>query len=106
MLQTAVCLVSRTVCPPRRPRGRPLPFGLGDVRMWAGLVPGLFSGTRYLSIRQYCLGIADLIATVKEQDFEANLGGLEALILAAVVTVAALVLAVRRLEAFELTDTD
>ena len=39
-------------------------------------------------------------------DFEANLGGIEALILAAVVAAAALVLAVRRLEAFELTDTD
>ena len=85
---------------------RALLFGLGYVFIWEGLVTELFSGTRYLSVRQYCLGIADLIATVKEQDFQASLGGLDGLILAAVVTAAALVLAVRRLEAFELTDTD
>lgn len=85
---------------------RALLFGLAYVFIWEGLVTELFSGTRYLSIRQYCLGIADLIATVREQDFEANLGGPEGLILAAVATAAALVLAVRRLEAFELTDMD
>lgn len=85
---------------------RALLFGLAYVFIWEGLVTELFSGTRYLSIRQYCLGIADLIATVREQDFEANLGGPEGLILAIVATAAALVLAVRRLEAFELTDMD
>jgi ABC-2 type transport system permease protein len=85
---------------------RALLFGLAYVFIWEGLVTELFSGTRYLSVRQYCLGIADLIATVREQDFKANLGGPEGLILATVATAAALVLAVRRLEAFELTDTD
>ena len=85
---------------------RALLFGLAYVFIWEGLVTELFSGTRYLSIRQYCLGIADLIAGVSKQDFEANLGGPEALILATVATAIALVLAVRRLEAFELTDTD
>ncbi len=85
---------------------RALLFGLAYVFIWEGLVTELFSGTRYLSIRQYCLGIADLISTVSEGDFEANLGGPEGLILATVVAAAALVLAVRRLEAFELTDTD
>ena len=77
---------------------RALLFGLGYVFIWEGLVTELFCGTRYLSVRQYCLGIADLFATVGEQDFEANLGGPEGLILAGVVAVAALVLAVRRLE--------
>jgi ABC-2 type transport system permease protein len=85
---------------------RALLFGLGYVFIWEGLITELFSGTRYLSIRQYSLGIADFISTVSEGDFEANLGGLEGLILAAVVTVVALVLALRRLEAFELADTD
>jgi ABC-2 type transport system permease protein len=85
---------------------RALLFGLAYVFIWEGLVTELFSGTRYLSVRQFCLGIADLIATVSEQDFEANLRGPEGLILAVIVTAAALVLAVRRLEAFELTDTD
>jgi ABC-2 type transport system permease protein len=85
---------------------RALLFGIAYVFIWEGVVTELFSGTRYVSIRQYSLGIADLIAGVSEQDFEANLGGVEGLILAAVVAAVALVLAVRRLEAFELTDTD
>jgi len=85
---------------------RALLFGLGYVFIWEGLVTELFSGTRYLSVRQYCLGIADLIATVAGKDFKANLGGPEALVLATVATAAALALAVRRLEAFELSDTD
>ncbi len=85
---------------------RALLFGLAYVFIWEGLVTQLFSGTRYVSIRQYCLGVADLFAGVAKQDFEADLGGPEGLILAAAATAVALVLAVRRLEAFELTDTD
>ncbi len=85
---------------------RALLFGLGYVFIWEGLITELFSGTRYLSIRQYSLGIADFFATVSKQDFEATLGGPGAFILATVAAAAALVLAVRRLEAFELTDTD
>jgi ABC-2 type transport system permease protein len=85
---------------------RALLFGLGYVFIWEGLVTELFSGTRYLSIRQYCLGTADLISTAGKGDFEAKLGGPEGLILATLVTAAALVLAVRRLEAFELTGSD
>ena len=85
---------------------RALLIGLAYVFIWEGLITELFSGTRYLSIRQYCLGIADFISTVSERDFEANLGGVEGLVLAGVVVATALVFAVRRLEAFELTGTD
>ncbi len=85
---------------------RALLFGIAYVFIWEGLVTELFSGTRYLSIRQYCLGIADLISTVSKGDFEADLGGLEGLILVAMAAAVALLLAVRRLEAFEFTDTD
>jgi ABC-2 type transport system permease protein len=85
---------------------RALLFGLAYVFIWEGLVTELFSGTRYLSIRQYCLGVADLISTASKGDFEANLGGPEGLILSTVATAVALILAVRRLEAFELTGTD
>jgi len=81
-------------------------FGLAYVFIWEGLITELFSGTRYLSVRQYCLGIADFITTVSDQEFEAKLGGPESLILATLAVAAALVLAVRRLEAFELTDRD
>ncbi len=85
---------------------RALLIGLAYVFIWEGLITELFSGTRYLSIRQYCLGIADSIASVSNQDFEASLGGPEAFLLAAAVAAAAFFLAVRRLESFELTDTD
>lgn len=85
---------------------RALVIGLAYLFIWEGLITSLFSETRYLSVRQYCLGIADLFATVDARDFKANLGGPEGLILAAAVTGAALVFATRRLEAFELTDTD
>jgi ABC-2 type transport system permease protein len=85
---------------------RALLFGIAYVFIWEGLVTQLFSGVRYVSIREYCLGIADSIASVSKQDFEADLAGPDGLILAAVVTAAALLLAVRRLEAFELTGTD
>jgi len=85
---------------------RALLIGLGYVFIWEGLVTELFTGSRYLSIRQYCLGIADLISTVSKGDFEADLGGPEGLILVAMATAVALLLAVRRLEAFEFTDTD
>ncbi len=85
---------------------RALLIGLAYVFIWEGLITELFSGARYFSIRQYCLGIADFVATVRTQDFEATVGGPEAFILAAVVAAAALFLAVRRLESFELTETD
>ncbi len=79
---------------------RALLFGLAYVFIWEGLVTELFSGSRYLSIRQYFLGIADFIAEVSKKAFEANLGGPEGLILATVVTAAAIVIAVRRLQNF------
>jgi ABC-2 type transport system permease protein len=85
---------------------RALLIGIGYVFIWELLITELFSGTRYLSIRQYCLGIADSIASVSSQDFDATLGGAEAFILAAVVVATGLFLAVRRLQSFELTDTD
>ncbi|HEY5639808.1 MAG TPA: ABC transporter permease, partial [Dehalococcoidia bacterium] len=37
---------------------RALLVGLAYVFIWEGLMTELFSGARYLSIRQYCLGIA------------------------------------------------
>ena len=85
---------------------RALLIGLGYVFIWEGLITELFSGARYLSIRQYCLGIADSIASVSSQDFDATVGGPEAFILAMVVAATALFLAVRRLQSFEITDTD
>lgn len=86
--------------------GRALLIGLAYAFIWEGVAASLFEGIKYFSIRQYCLGIADLISSARPQDFEANLGGTEGALLAAIVTAAVLYLAVRRLQSFELTSTD
>lgn len=85
---------------------RALIFGLVYVFIWEGLVTSLFGGTRIISIRQYALGAADLITTVDNDIFEAELNGVAALLLAALVTTTALYLATRRLQRLELTETD
>lgn len=81
---------------------RALIGGLIYVFLWEGVVTELFSGTRIFSIRQYTLGVADLIANTSNPVFEADLGGVSALVLMAVASVAAVALAIRRLDRFEL----
>ena len=78
---------------------RALVFGLIYVFIWEGIVTGLFSGTRTLSIREYTLGVADLLTGTSE--FDAHLNGVTALVLMAVVTTAFVALAIRRLNRFE-----
>ena len=78
---------------------RALVFGLIYVFIWEGLVTGIFSGTRALSIREYTLGVADLLTATRE--FDARLDGVTALVLMVVVIAAFVALAVRRLNAFE-----
>jgi len=75
--------------------------GLIYVFLWEGVVTELFSGTRIFSVRQYTLGVADLIADTSHRTFEANLDGVAALVLMAVVSVAAVGVAIRRLSRFE-----
>ena len=78
---------------------RALVFGLIYVFIWEGIVTGIFSGTRTLSIREYTLGVADLLTGTSE--FDAHLNGVTALVLMAVVTTAFVALAIRRLNRFE-----
>jgi ABC-2 type transport system permease protein len=85
---------------------RPLVFGLGYVFIWEGILGDLFTGTRYLSVRQYCLGIADGIATVDDRVFEAALNGAVALALILAVLAIATALATRSLARFELRADD
>lgn len=81
---------------------RALIGGLIYVFLWEGVVTGLFSGTRVLSIREYTLGVADLIADTSASTFEAELGGVTALVLMAVASAAAVAFAIRRLNRFEI----
>jgi ABC-2 type transport system permease protein len=85
---------------------RALIFGLAYVFIWEGIVTELFSGTKWVSIRQYCLGTADVISPVDEDIFKAELAGAAGLVLLSLVTLLALALATRRLERLELTETD
>jgi len=79
---------------------RALVVGLAYVVIWEGAVAGLFEGTRILSVRQHALAIADAIGG--EGAIEAPLELGPALVVGLLVTVVAVVIAIRRLERVEL----
>lgn len=78
---------------------RALVVGLIYVFIWEGIVTELFAGTRVLSVRQYTLGVADLLTDTR--DFEAHLDGPLALVLMVIATAAVLAFTIRRLNRFE-----
>ena len=80
---------------------RALFVGLAYVFVWEGIVTNLFTGTRYLSIHQCCLGVADLISSAGDKTFSADVGGVESLLILAAAGVASVVLAVRLLDSFQ-----
>jgi ABC-2 type transport system permease protein len=85
--------------------GRALIAGLAYVLIWEGALASFFSGIRFLSVRQYALGIADAAGvggTVTSNTLEPVL----AVGLSIVVVAVALVIAVRRLQAFEVPRAD
>ena len=84
---------------------RALIVGLVYVLLWEGALANFFSGIRVLSVRQYTLGIADA-AGVGGQITPDALGGAAALALALVVTIGATLLAVHRLQTFEVPQAD
>ncbi|HEX7196602.1 MAG TPA: ABC transporter permease subunit [Candidatus Limnocylindria bacterium] len=79
---------------------RALVIGLAYVVVWEGVVAGLFAGTRVVSVRQHALALADALAG--EGGVPAELAVEMAVLIGAVVTVTAVVLAIRRLSAVEL----
>ena len=79
---------------------RAIAVGLLYLLVWESLLSNVVSGVRVLSVSQYSLGIANSVA--HDANLNAHLGLATAAIMGAVVTVAALVLAIRRLSAFSL----
>jgi ABC-2 type transport system permease protein len=79
---------------------RAIAWGLLYVLIWEGVLGNLVAGARLLSVGQYSLGIANSIA--HDPGLNAALGLPTAVILGALVTAAALVVAVRRLASFSL----
>jgi ABC-2 type transport system permease protein len=77
---------------------RAIAVGLLYVLVWEGLLSNTVGGARILSIAHYSLGVANAI--YPDQDLRAGLSLTTSVILGAVVTVGALILATRRLSAF------
>jgi ABC-2 type transport system permease protein len=85
---------------------RALLIGLAYILVWEAIVTELFSAASYLSVRQYCLGIADLLWDTEGGIFEADTAGVAALVLAIALTLGALVVAVRSLERLQVREPD
>ena len=81
---------------------RALIFGLLYVLVWEGLLAGLFAGTRVLSVRQITLAIADALSDAPARVLDAQLDLTTAIIVGAMLLVGASVLAIRRLQGFEI----
>jgi ABC-2 type transport system permease protein len=79
---------------------RAIAWGLLYVLIWEGVLGNLVAGARLLSVGQYSLGIANSIA--HDPSLNAALRLPTAVILGALVTAGALVVAVRRLASFSL----
>jgi ABC-2 type transport system permease protein len=77
---------------------RAIAVGLVYVLIWEALLGNLVSGARLLSVGQYSLGIANAIA--RDPALNAGLGLATAVVMGAVVTAAALVVASQRLSSF------
>ncbi|HML98830.1 MAG TPA: ABC transporter permease [Tepidiformaceae bacterium] len=81
---------------------RALIVGLLYAFIWEGVITRLFAGVRFLSVRQYTLGIADTLVDVPSRVFNPRLGAGEGWVLAAIATAATVLLAVRRLRRWEI----
>ncbi|MBV9093769.1 MAG: ABC transporter permease [Streptosporangiaceae bacterium] len=79
---------------------RAIAVGLLYVLVWEALLSNFVSGARLLSVSHYCLGIANGIA--HDVSLGAGLTVLTSVVMGAVVTVAALALAVNLLSSFTL----
>ena len=77
---------------------RAIALGLLYVLIWEGLLGNIVGGARILSVAHYSLGIANAI--YPDQNLNAGLSLSTSVVLGAIVTVGALILATRRLSAF------
>ncbi len=80
--------------------GRALIIGLVYVFVWEAFITNLFEGTRWISVREYVIGIADAATTAEA--VSARLEGTEALIASLVVVALSLAAGVHFLRRFEI----
>ena len=82
---------------------RVLLAGIFYVTVWEGVITNFAPGVQRASIREYTLGIADLVSGAPASVIDANLGGVLSLILMAAVSAVAVAIAARRLARFQLS---
>jgi len=80
-------------------------IGLVYVFIWEAVLPNLFSGLRFFSIRSYAVGLAHTLGNIPDRVLDPRLGGVEAFILLAIVGVVAVWLAIRWLKRWEIGET-
>jgi len=83
---------------------RALIAGLVYIFIWEGLINGLFTGTRLLSVRHYTLAVADLFVDLP-RSFDAKLGPVPAVALIIAVVGGSIWLGARRLQRFEIGES-
>lgn len=81
---------------------RALISGLVYVFVWEALITNFLPGTRLFSIREYTRSLADAMSSTSASEWEARIDPLVALLLIGVVGVLALVLAIQRLQDWEI----
>jgi ABC-2 type transport system permease protein len=85
---------------------RALIVGLAYIVVWEGMLAGLFEGTRILSVRQYVISFATALDPSGTMDASDALALPVAIVGAAVMVAAALVVAIRGLERYEIAAGD
>jgi ABC-2 type transport system permease protein len=83
---------------------RALVFGLVYVFLWEGVITTIFSGTRYLSIREYTVGLGGQLADTSNFVLDPTVGGTTALIMSAILIAVATYYANYRLERNEVRE--
>ena len=79
--------------------------GLIYVFVWEAVLTSLFSGLRYLSVREYAIALAQWIGNIPDSVLDAHIRGVTALILLAVIGVGAVWLGVRWLVRWQIGET-
>lgn len=80
---------------------RALVIGLVYVFVWEGIASNLFSGLRWISVREYALAWADMLIEASAP-LTSHLGAATAVVASLIVVVGAFVLGARALERFEI----
>ncbi len=79
--------------------------GLLYVFIWEGVLTNLFSGLRYLSVREYAVALAQWIGNIPDSVLDPHIRGVTAVILLAVIGAGAVWLAIRWLVRWQIGET-